>query len=162
MTSTFKSLIFWLGLVVVGVLIWQFAGNLQHNETDVSFTEFMKKVGHEITDVTISGNEIVSTPPIGDPNAKAYRTYFEPNLYEGLANKLRRRTSPLPSKPETAEHVGDDLVFVGADSSDDRLLDFHHAADAERRQQSPLIRQEPREALVEHPEKSDVQGRRRC
>ncbi len=100
MTSTFKSLIFWLGLVVVGVLIWTFAV-APHDENAISFTEFMKKAGHEITEVTISGNKITSKAPLGDPNAKPYYTYFEPNLYEGLANKLEAQNVTITVEPET-------------------------------------------------------------
>ena len=57
--------------------------------------------------------------------------------------------------------MGDAALFVGADPADDRLLDLHHAADAERREQGPLVRQEPREAVVELAEEGHVQGRRR-
>ena len=44
MNSTLKSLLFWIGLVVIGALIWQFSNNLQKAEKLVSFTEFMDLV----------------------------------------------------------------------------------------------------------------------
>jgi cell division protease FtsH len=46
---------------------------------------------------------------------------------------------------------------VGADRAAHRLLDLHDAPDAERRKQGPLIRQEPRKAVVEHAEEGHVQ-----
>lgn len=44
MSSTLKSLLFWMTLVVVLALIWQFAGALQTSGTRISFSEFLTKV----------------------------------------------------------------------------------------------------------------------
>ena len=39
--STMKSVLFWMGLVVVGVLVWNFSTKFQTRERPVSFSEFM-------------------------------------------------------------------------------------------------------------------------
>ena len=39
--STLKSLLFWMVLVVVGVLIWNFSTKFQAHDQAVSFSEFM-------------------------------------------------------------------------------------------------------------------------
>ena len=41
MNSTLKSLLFWMVLIVVGVLIWQFSTGLQRNETPMPFSVFL-------------------------------------------------------------------------------------------------------------------------
>ena len=44
MNSTLKSLLFWMVLVVVGVLIWNFSTKFQRQERTASFSEFMSWV----------------------------------------------------------------------------------------------------------------------
>ncbi len=44
MNSTLKSLLFWMVLVVIGVLIWNFSTRLQQHERQMTFTEFMQQV----------------------------------------------------------------------------------------------------------------------
>ena len=41
MNSTLKSLLFWVVLVVVGVLIWNFSAKFQQHERTISFSELM-------------------------------------------------------------------------------------------------------------------------
>ena len=41
MNPTVKSLLFWVVLVVVGVLIWNFSTKLQQHERTISFSELM-------------------------------------------------------------------------------------------------------------------------
>ena len=57
--------------------------------------------------------------------------------------------------------MGDAPLLVGPVPADHRLLGLLHAADAERRQQGAVVRQEQGEAVVELAEEGDVQGRRR-
>ena len=42
MNSTLKSLLFWMALVVLGVLIWNFSTHFQKPERTVTFSEFMQ------------------------------------------------------------------------------------------------------------------------
>ena len=62
MNSTLKSLLFWMVLVVVGVLIWTFSTSLTKPETPMAFSEFLThlKAG-DVVEVTMTGNEISGT-----------------------------------------------------------------------------------------------------
>jgi cell division protease FtsH len=101
--STLKSLLFWMVLIVVGVLIWQFSTGLQRNETPMAFSAFLQHVDkNEVVSVTMTGNEItgqLSTSASGDGNTK-FRTYAPPQ-YEGLANKLWDKGIQITAKPES-------------------------------------------------------------
>ncbi|MGE0592964.1 MAG: ATP-dependent zinc metalloprotease FtsH [Vicinamibacterales bacterium] len=87
MNSTMKSLVFWMVLVVVGVLVWNFSTQFQTGQKPLSFSEFMTSVdAGQVARVTITGNEITGVTT-GTEN---FRTYAPPQ-YEGLANKLIER-----------------------------------------------------------------------
>ncbi|PYR60243.1 MAG: cell division protein FtsH, partial [Acidobacteria bacterium] len=59
MNSTLKSLLFWMVLIVVGVLIWNFSTTFQRSESQMAFTEFLRHVDRgEVQNVTITGNDI--------------------------------------------------------------------------------------------------------
>jgi cell division protease FtsH len=83
--STLKSLLFWMVLVVVGVLIWNFSTNFQQRDSEISFSEFMEKVnGGQVASVTITGSEVTGVYKAAN---ETFRTYA-PAQYDGLANKL--------------------------------------------------------------------------
>ena len=87
MNSTLKSLVFWMALVVIGVLVWNFSTKFQASSKPLSFSEFMTSVdGGQIDRVTITGNEITGV----DKSGENFRTYAPPQ-FEGLANKLIER-----------------------------------------------------------------------
>jgi len=98
--STLKSLLFWMVLVVVGVLIWNFSTNFQGKDQPVSFSHFISMVdAGEVEAVTITGNEITGTTK-ASPNGE-FRTYA-PLQYEGLGNKLIERNVQIQAKPESS------------------------------------------------------------
>jgi cell division protease FtsH len=103
LNSTLKSLLFWVVLIAVGLLIWNFSTTFQRAENPISFSMFLKHVDQgEVASVTITGNEItgvLTTAATGDGNTK-FRTYA-PIQYEGLANKLEARNVQITAKPET-------------------------------------------------------------
>jgi cell division protease FtsH len=83
--STLKSLLFWMVLVVAGLLLWQFANNYQQRDSVISFSDFMEKVnGGQVASVTITGNEVSGVYKAAN---ETFRTYA-PAQYDGLANKL--------------------------------------------------------------------------
>jgi len=84
LNSTLRSLLFWMVLVVAGVLIWNFSVSFQSRETTQPFSEFVQQLdAGKIEKVTISGQEIVATTKTGDK----FRT-LAPSQYEGLGNKM--------------------------------------------------------------------------
>ena len=80
-------MVFWMVLVVVGIVVWNFSSRLQTSAQALSFSEFMTSVeAGQIARVTISGNEITGATRTNEN----FRTYA-PVQYEGLANTLIER-----------------------------------------------------------------------
>jgi cell division protease FtsH len=95
--STLKSLLFWMVLVVVGVLVWNFSTRFQRSDQAVSFSTFMTQVeSGQVSSVTITGNEIQGILKSND----SFRTHA-PTQYEGLANKLIERGVVVQAKDPT-------------------------------------------------------------
>jgi len=96
--STLKSLLFWVVLVVIGVLIWNFSTKFQHPDASISFTDFMSRADSgNVASVTITGQEITGRMKLGD----TFRTYA-PSQYDGLVNKLLDRGVTVMAKEPTA------------------------------------------------------------
>jgi len=92
LNSTLKSLLFWMLLVVLVVLVWNFTSTWTgRNETKITFTEFLQRVqDKQVASVKITGNDIVGEmrADTGIANTK-FRTYAPEGHYTGLANELR-------------------------------------------------------------------------
>ena len=100
MNSTLKSLLFWMGLVVAAVLIWNFATRYETRDHQLTFSEFMSAVdAGNVQRVVITGQEITGTTK--DAQNQVFRTYA-PTQYEGLANKLIERGIAVSSKEAAA------------------------------------------------------------
>lgn len=98
MKPSLKNLLFWMALVVVGVLIWNFSTNFQAGDRAEIFSEFIALVDQgQIDEVTIMGNEISGTTRDG----VRFRTYAPPQ-YEGLANTLLERGIRVTAKEATS------------------------------------------------------------
>ena len=98
MNSTLKSLVFWMVLVVVGVLVWNVSTRFQPNQKPQRFSEFMANVdAGQVARVTITGNEIIGT----SKSNENFRTYA-PAQYEGLANKLIERGVDVSAREPSA------------------------------------------------------------
>jgi len=100
LNSTLKSLLFWMVLVVVGVLIWNFSAQLQNRDDEISFTQFLQYVqDQQVASVVIEGNDITGQLRNAPPTQK-FRTYAPPS-YMGLANELRSNGVDIKAKRET-------------------------------------------------------------
>ena len=98
MNANLRSLLFWMMLVVVGVLIWNFSTNFQTRDRSVTFSEFISLVdAGQVEQVMISGNEIFGASKSGD----RFRTYAPPQ-YEGLGNRLVERNVAVTAKEPTS------------------------------------------------------------
>ena len=87
MNSTLRSFVFWMVLVVVVVLIWNFSRSFQAGDNAMPFSEFIRHVDSgQVDTVTLTGNEVTGTTAAGE----TFRT-FAPPQYEGLVNKLVER-----------------------------------------------------------------------
>jgi cell division protease FtsH len=90
LNSTLKSLVFWMVLVVVGVIVWNLSQRLQPNYRVQSFSDFIQSVeSGQVLRVTITGNDGAN-----------FRTYAPPQ-YEGLANRLIERGVAVTAKEPT-------------------------------------------------------------
>ncbi|MGE3842689.1 MAG: ATP-dependent zinc metalloprotease FtsH [Vicinamibacterales bacterium] len=97
MNSTLKSLLFWMVLVVVGVLIWNFSTTFQTRDKTIAFSEFVKLLDEgQVQKVTITGNDILGT----SKSSERFRTYA-PIQYDGLGNKLVERNVEVTAKEPT-------------------------------------------------------------
>jgi len=86
LNSTLKSLLFWMVLVVVGVLIWNFSTKFQTHDHQLTFSEFMQSVDSgNVSRVVITGQEITGTTK--DNASASFRT-----------EKTRERCLPCPSR----------------------------------------------------------------
>ena len=98
MNSTLKSLVFWMALVVIGVLVWNFSSSLRPGAESKTFSEFMAAADSgQVLRVTITGNEITYI----DKAEKNFRTYAPPQ-YEGLANRLVDRGIAISAREPAA------------------------------------------------------------
>ena len=103
MNSTLKSLLFWMVLVVVGVLIWNFSNAFAGKaENTVAFSQFLKALDDDqVQSVVMVGHEItgeLKNSSVGNGRDK-FRTYAPD--YQGLANKLHEKGVQIQAKPET-------------------------------------------------------------
>ena len=103
MNSTLKSLLFWMVLVVILALIWQFSSQLQGAGKEISFSEFLTdvQVTKNVSDVTFLGSDITGNYTQAADNAKTFHTYMPPS-YTGLANLLLDNHVVVNAKRETA------------------------------------------------------------
>jgi cell division protease FtsH len=88
--STVKTVVFWLVIILSGVLLWQVvkAGNSGTKEKQINFSEFLSQVQQgQIADVTINGTEVTGKYR----NEKAtFHTTVPPNypdMYKTLQDK---------------------------------------------------------------------------
>jgi len=103
LNSTLKSLLFWMVLVVVGVLIWNFSQQFRQPPTEIPFSTFLDRVDEgKVTEVEIVGHSIkgVSIGSTGN-GTEQFRTYA-PEQYEGLANQLRLKGIKITAEEAAA------------------------------------------------------------
>ena len=87
MNPSVRSFAFWMVLVVVVVLIWNFSTDFQTRDETVSFSEFIRMVDSgQVESVTLTGNEVSGSTTSGE----SFRS-FAPPQYEGLVNELVER-----------------------------------------------------------------------
>src|SRR5260370_8135566 len=91
--STLKRVLFWMVLVVIGVLVWKFSTTFQTHERPVAFSDFMVDVDSgKVEQVTIAGHEIAG---IYRTDTERFRPYA-PSQYHRLPPKLIHRPISFP------------------------------------------------------------------
>jgi len=84
LNSTLKSLVFWIVLVVIGLMVWNISSNYNRAAQPLSFSEFLDQAkAQQVTSVLMTGNEITGVLK----NDQTFRV-TAPEQYEGLVNEL--------------------------------------------------------------------------
>ena len=98
MNTTVKSVVFWVAMVVLVALVWNFSSRFQRNESMFSFSEFVSMVDSgQVARVKITGNELTGLTQAKEP----FRTYI-PFQYEGLVNRLIEKKVIVEAREPTA------------------------------------------------------------
>jgi cell division protease FtsH len=100
LNSTLKSLLFWMVLVVVAVLIWNFSTQLNRSPKSITLTEFLQKVdSDQIADVEITGNEIRGRFKSAAPGDNdQFRTYAPEQFREIVGQKVHDKVAIITGK----------------------------------------------------------------
>jgi len=99
LNSTLKSLLFWMVLVVIAALIWQFT-SLRSGDEEITFTAFLERVNaDQVEKVTFVGNEI--TGKFKGDAPKGFYTYMPPLYGESLYVDLKSKGVIVDAKRET-------------------------------------------------------------
>jgi cell division protease FtsH len=89
--------VFWMVLIAVGGLVWNFSTKYQAAAKSLSFSEFMASVdAGQVERVTITGNDITGV----NKSNESFRTYA-PTQYENLANKHIERNVVVTARQPT-------------------------------------------------------------
>jgi cell division protease FtsH len=87
LNSALKSAVFWIVLLAIAVLVWNFSARFQSPEQEITFSEFVQWVDTgQVARVEVTGNSITGTTK----GNEQFRTYA-PAQYDGLANRLIER-----------------------------------------------------------------------
>ncbi len=98
MNTTVKSVVFWVAMIVLVALVWNFSSRFQRSESVVSFSEFITWVDTgQVARVKITGSELTGLTQ----NKENFRTYI-PFQYEGLVNRLLDKKVYVEAKEPTA------------------------------------------------------------
>ncbi|MDP2319221.1 MAG: ATP-dependent metallopeptidase FtsH/Yme1/Tma family protein, partial [Acidobacteriota bacterium] len=98
MNTTVKSVVFWVAMIVLVALVWNFSSRFQRPESEFSFSEFVSLVDSgQVARVKITGNELTGLTQAKEP----FRTYI-PFQYEGLVNRLIDKKVIVEAKEPTA------------------------------------------------------------
>jgi cell division protease FtsH len=102
--STLKSILFWVSLIVVLALIYQFTSSLQGTGERIKFTDFLEQVREkQIESVTFTGNEVTGIYLArGENNTQRRFSTYVPSQYVGLVNDLKAADIEVDARPETS------------------------------------------------------------
>ncbi len=160
MNSTVKTIVFWLVIVLSGVLLWQVVKNANSGakEREINFSEFLSNVDQSnVTEVTLNGQEVHGH----FKNDKNGFHTTAPSNYPDMYKLLHDKGVNMTVKDAQSGSWPTWLLESGAVRLARSALDHHDPADADWRQQSAFLRQEPRAPALHAAEESYLQRRRR-
>ena len=160
MNSTVKTVVFWLVIVLSGVLLWQVVkgANSGAKEHDFTFSEFLSNVDQSnVTEVTITGQEVHGK--LKSDKAGFHTTI--PASYPDMIKELRDKGVNITVKDAQRRRLAFMAIEPGAVRSARCAVVHHDPPDADRRQQGAVVRQEPCPPALHAAEEGHVQGRGR-
>jgi cell division protease FtsH len=99
LNSTLKSLLFWMVLVVIAALIWQFT-SLRSGDEEITFSAFIDRVNaDQVEKVTFVGNEI--TGKFKGEAAKGFYTYMPAPYGDKVVETLNQMKVQVDGRRET-------------------------------------------------------------
>jgi cell division protease FtsH len=113
LNSTLKSLLFWMVLVVVGALIWNFSANFNRSPKSITLTDFLQKVdAGEVAEVEFTGNEITGKlkTPAADGHDQ-FRTYAPTQFDTQVGAKLSEKVPVIKGKDPAASPWANVLYY---------------------------------------------------
>ena len=113
MNSTLKSLLFWMVLIVVGALIWNFSANLNRGPKSITLTDFLQRVeANEVSEVEITGNDIVGKLKTALPDGNdTFRTYAPTQFESQIGAKLTEKVPVIRGKDPAASPWANVLYY---------------------------------------------------
>ena len=162
-SSTLKTIMFWLFIIMLGVLLWTLVSKSGQSarEEEPSYSEFMAQVDRgnvKEVELYLSPTSYEVQGEKREPSKKFRATIFKeaaPDLVKTLRDK-----NVLINVKEVNRADWVTFLFSAAPCFVARgVLDLHDAADAGRREQGPELRQIARPPAHGAAEKGDFQGR---
>ena len=160
MNSTAKQVVFWLVILLFGVLLWQVV-HMSTNpmkDKDINFSEFMAAVNQgTVQDVTIDGQQVRGHYR---DNKGGFRTTVQAS-YNDMTKALLDKGVQISVRDTTRRWLAYMAASVCPAHPDRRSVVLHAPADAVRRQQGVVVRQEPRAPALHAAEEGHLQRRGR-
>ncbi len=102
MNSTLKSLLFWLGVIVLALLIWNLTSAQSAGQT-VPFTDFLLSVERaEVAKVTIRGKQVTGEyMPRSEAKDRAFYTVLPSELTDEQIKLLRSKNVVITAHPDS-------------------------------------------------------------
>ena len=144
MNSNVKTAVLWVVIICVAVLLWAVVHTGKTNREDQpTFTDLIHKVNEDkVASVVINASNGEVTGTYKEPDGRQFHSNIPAN-YPDVYKRLEDKGVNVDVKSARFEQLG----FLPGEPPLHpavRILDLHDAADAERRQQGPELRQEPR------------------
>jgi cell division protease FtsH len=104
MNSTLKSLLFWLGVIVLAALIWNFTSNQSDSKT-IPFTQFLAEVeSAKVAKVTVRGKQVTGEYVAGSTDLgkeSAFYTVLPADLTDEQVKLLRNKQVVITAQADS-------------------------------------------------------------
>jgi cell division protease FtsH len=111
MNSTMKGFLFWMSMLILAVVLWQFTSNFGQGNTIIGITEFMGRVTkQQFGKVELIGNELRGYPLPDDVAGKVVQSYLPPD-YPDFYKDLKTANIEVIARKEATNSWGQFLFL---------------------------------------------------